>query len=232
MNNTLNIKRLARLIIYENKSSKFLLYIVAAMLIYTVICIFTRALNSTETTLYSSIIGESFVEILLCISPILCYYKLIIGKEKRTLYPTLPATNIEKYLSMFMNTLVIAPATIIILATVINHIGSLIYTAGHYTGNEIHLQPNYLLYVLVNWSWISCTTFLLLVFVLFRNLKGLALALAIPAADIALAAILIGTVDGEHISPTTMALFMNIISITNLIVLQALIYLMIKRIKA
>ena len=72
MNNTLDIKRLARLIIYENKSSKFLLYIVAAMLIYTVICIFTRALNSTETTLYS-IIAESCVEILLCISPILCY---------------------------------------------------------------------------------------------------------------------------------------------------------------
>ena len=231
MNNTLNIKRLARLIIYENKSSKFLLYIVAAMLIYTVICIFTRALNSTETTLYS-IIGESFVEILLCISPILCYYKLIIEKEKRTLYPTMPATNTEKYLSMFMNTLVIAPAIIIILATVINHIGSFIYTAGHYTGNEIHLQPNYLLYVLVNWSWISSITFLLLVFVLFRNLKGLAIALAIPAADLALAAILIGTVDGEHISPTTMALFMNIISIVNLIVFQALIYLMIKRIKA
>lgn len=232
MNNRLNIKRLARLIIYENKSSRFLLYIVAAMLIYTMVCIFTRAINSTTVTLHSSIIDPGFVEILLCISPIFCYYKLIIGKEKRTLYPTLPATNTEKYLSMFMNTLVIAPATIIILATLINHIGALIYTAGHYTGNEVDMQPNYLLHVLVNWSWISCITFLLLVFVQFRNWKGLAMAVAIPAADIALATILIATVDGEHISPTTMAMFMNIISITNLIVLQALIYLMIKRIKA
>lgn len=232
MNNTLNIKRLARLIIYENKSSKFLLYIVAAMLIYTMVCMFTRAINGTTVTLYSSIIGEGIVEILLCISPILCYYKLIIGKEKRTLYPTLPATNTEKYLSMFMNTLVIAPATIIILATVINHIGSLIYTAGHYTGNEIHIQPDYLLYVLVNWSWISSITFLLLVFVQFRNRKGLAMAVAIPAGDIALATILIATVDGELITPTTMAMFMNIISVVNLIVFQVLIYLMIKRIKA
>lgn len=230
MNNTLDIKRLARLIIYENKSSRFLLYIVAAMLIYTVICIFIRTFN--HTTLYSNIIGEGFIEILLCFSPILCYYKLIIGKEKRTLYPTLPATGTEKYLSMFMNTLVIAPATIIILAMVINHIGSLIYTADHYTCNETHIQPNYLLYVLVTWSWISCTMFMLLVFREFGNLKGIIIALAIPAADIALATILISTVDGEYISPTTMALFMNIISIVNLIVFQTLIYLMIKRIKA
>ena len=230
MNNTINIKRLARLIIYENKSSKFLLYIVAAILIYTVVCVFMRAF--IHTTLYSSIIGERFIEKLLCFSPILCYYKLMIGKEKRTLYPTLPASGTEKYLSMFMNTLVIAPATITILATVINHIGSLIYTADNYAGYEVHMQPNYLLYVLVTWSWISCTTFLLLVFTQFRNWKGIAIALAIPAADIALATILIGTVDGEFVSPTTMARFMNIISVANLFVFQALIYLMIKRIKA
>ncbi|MBQ8365544.1 MAG: hypothetical protein IJX41_06660 [Bacteroidaceae bacterium] len=230
MNNTLDIKRLARLIIYENKSSKFLLYIVAAILIYTIVCVFMRSFN--DIALYSSIIGERFMEKLLCFSPILCYYKLMIGKEKRTLYPTLPASSTEKYLSMFMNTLVIAPATIIVLATVINHIGSLIYTADNYAGNETDIQPYSLLYVLVTWSWISCTTFLLLVFTQFRNWKGIAIALAIPAADIALAAILIGTVDGEFVSPTTMARFMNIISVANLFVFQALIYLMIKRIKA
>lgn len=156
----------------------------------------------------------------------------MIGKEKRTLYPTLPASGTEKYLSMFMNTLVIAPATIIVLATVINHIGSLIYTADNYAGNETDIQPYSLLYVLVTWSWISCTTFLLLIFTQFRNWKGIAIALAIPAADIALAAILIGTVDSEFVSPTTMARFMNIISVANLFVFQALIYLMIKRIKA
>lgn len=230
MNNTLDIKRLARLIIYENKSSKFLLYIVAAILIYTIVCVFMRSFN--DIALYSSIIGERFMEKLLCFSPILCYYKLMIGKEKRTLYPTLPASSTEKYLSMFMNTLVIAPATIIVLATVINHIGSLIYTADNYAGNETDIQPYSLLYVLVTWSWISCTTFLLLVFTQFRNWKGIAIALAIPAADIALAAILIGTVDSEFVSPTTMARFMNIISVANLFVFQALIYLMIKRIKA
>ncbi len=230
MNNTLDIKRLARLIIYENKSSKFLLYIVAAILIYTVVCVFMRTFN--DIALYSSIIGEGFMEKLLCFSPILCYHKLMIGKEKRTLYPTLPASGTEKYLSMFMNTLVIAPATIIVLATVINHIGSLIYTADNYTGNETDIQSYSLLYVLVTWSWISCTTFLLLVFTQFRNWKGIAIALAIPAADIALTAILISTVDGEFVSPTTMARFMNIISVANLFVFQALIYLMIKRIKA
>lgn len=230
MNSTLNIKRLAQLIIYENKSSKFLLNIIAAILIYTVICMLMRFFNGS--TPYSNIIGEGLLEALLCFSPILCYYKLVSKKEKRTFYSTLPATSTEKYLSMLVNTLIIAPATIIIMAAIINHIGSFIYGASNYTGYEIEAQPNYLLYLLINWSWISSTTLLLLIFAQFRNWKGIAIALAIPIGDIALATILIGTVDGETISPTTMASFMNIISITNLVVIQALIYQIIKRIKA
>ena len=231
MNNTLNIKRLAKLIIYENKSSKYVVNITIALACLAAFILIIRLTENT-TAPRNNILNSGIIEALITISPITFYYKLM-TTGRRTLYPTLPASNTEKYLSMLVNTLVVGPVTIIIVAATMNSISSLFFPlpAGGTTGNITSLR-SFIFTVASYWSIISSYMYLFIIFTQSKIWKAIAVAVGIAVIEILFIALLIGNIEGEYVTPTSIVNIWLIVATTNLVLFQALIYHAVKRIKA
>ncbi len=233
MNNTLDIKRLAKLIVYENKSSRYVVNITIA-----IVCLaaFTLIIRLTENAIAPRnsilLISNGIIEAIITISPIIFYYKLMTTRH-RTLYPTLPASNMEKYLSMLVNTLIVAPVTIKIVATTINSIGNLFipFSADSITDNTISLR-GFLFTVVSYWSIISSSMYLLIIFTQSKVWKAIAVTIGIAVIEILFMGLLISNLEGEYVSPTSIVKIWFIFATANLVIFQTLIYHAIKRIKA
>lgn len=120
MNNTFNVKRLWRLFVYEHKSSCMLRNISLLILVYAAahtalfqLHLFDNISDSTKP------FGSTFTMILIIFSPLIFYYPLY-QKKNRLLYTMLPASNLEKWISMLINIFIVAPVLITVLCYVCN----------------------------------------------------------------------------------------------------------------
>ena len=114
MNTQFSLARFAKLFIYEHRSSNFLRYATLLIILY---CIVVNII--TKLTVSAAIDGESlfFPVIKTFIMGYLsaAFYYPLLKKEKRELYEMQPASNLEKYLSVLANTVVVVPAFFILL---------------------------------------------------------------------------------------------------------------------
>lgn len=109
-----SLARFIKLFIYEHRSSNFLCYVTLLIILYSIIVNIITAF-----TVYAAINGESLffpVKITLIMGYLsAAFYYPLLKKEKRELYEMLPASNLEKYLSVLVNTVVVVPAFYILL---------------------------------------------------------------------------------------------------------------------
>ena len=114
MNTQFSLARFAKLFIYEHRSSNFLRYATLLIILY---CIVVNII--TTLTVSAAIDGESlfFPVIKTFIMGYLsaAFYYPLLKKENRELYEMQPASNLEKYLSVLANTVVVVPAFFILL---------------------------------------------------------------------------------------------------------------------
>ena len=114
MNTQFSLARFAKLFIYEHRSSNFLRYATLLIILY---CIVVNII--TKLTVSAAIDGESLffpvkTTFIMGYLPAAFYYPLL-KKENRELYEMQPASNLEKYLSVLANTVVVVPAFFILL---------------------------------------------------------------------------------------------------------------------
>lgn len=123
MNNTFNIKRFLHLLAYEHRSSRFLRKMTIFATIYTLaytILYKLHLLDSLASVPNEEIpFGMFTITLLMCIAPIIFYHPLLKG-DKRLLHTMLPASNLEKYISMLANTIIIAPTIITCICDLCN----------------------------------------------------------------------------------------------------------------
>lgn len=122
MNNTFSIKRFLRLLAYENRSSHFLrnIAIFAAIFTPSYIILYKLGLlyfGQVRATPFADLI----IVLLIYLSPIIFYHPLL-KENKRLLHSMLPASNLEKYLSLLVNTSVIAPLIITGICSLCNKV--------------------------------------------------------------------------------------------------------------
>ena len=223
----INPKRLLRLFIYENKSSMYYAKIATCIIAYTV---YVLAIRSSSFFSYS-IFNECVITILIIVSPFL-FYSEILSKKSRALYVMLPASNIEKYLSMLLNTLVVAPLTVIAITTAINFILTDSYSHSDYLTTEMYYRDS-LYYTLFVLGITNIGTYLLIIYKTSPVLKSIVYTFIIGTAEYLFADFIttIFSADG-YVSPTKILYTLAIFGACNIAVLQILIYHSIKRIKA
>ena len=112
MNNIFNIKRFLHLLAYEHRSSRFLRNIIIFAAIYTPSYTILYKLNLLDSiSSQSNPFGMFTITLLMCIAPVIFYHPLLNG-NKSLLHTMLPASNLEKYIAMLINTFNVAPAII------------------------------------------------------------------------------------------------------------------------
>lgn len=158
MNTQFNLARFWRLFVYEHRSSSFLPYATMLIVLYSIAVWF---LNLYVVTIVVEAGGatpfpEKFV-ILAGYLSVAFYYPLL-RKEKRNLYTALPVSSLEKYISVAMNTLVVIPASFVVLSTIISLVAALIVFGGEIPGLEFRLPS--LLSLCIHASIISIVTYL------------------------------------------------------------------------
>ena len=136
MNTQFSLARFAKLFIYEHKSSNFLRYATLLIILY---CIVVNII--TKLTVSADIDGESLffpvkITFIMVYHSAAFYYPLL-KKEKRELYEMQPASNLEKYLSVLANTVVVVPAFFILL-NLVPLIGLYIKYGGEIPGLEFY----------------------------------------------------------------------------------------------
>ena len=137
MNTQFSLARFAKLFIYEHKSSNFLRYATLLIILYSIIV--------NIITTFTVIDGESLffpvkITFIMMYLSAAFYYPLL-KKEKRELYEMQPASNLEKYLSVLANTVVVVPAFFILLIILLNLvplIGLYIKYGGEIPGLEFY----------------------------------------------------------------------------------------------
>ena len=120
MSNVFNIKRFLHLLAYEQRSSCFLRNIIIFAAIFTPAYIILFKLNilffnRDRITPF----GDFIITLLVFFAPIIFYHPLL-KENKRLLHAMLPASNLEKYLSLLVNTLVFAPLIIVGICNLCN----------------------------------------------------------------------------------------------------------------
>lgn len=114
MNTEFSLARFAKLFIYEHRSSNFLCYTTLLIILYSIV------FNIISTfTVSAAIDGESLffpVKMTFIMGYLsAAFYYPLLKKEKRELYEMQPASNLEKYLSVLVNTVVVVPVFYILL---------------------------------------------------------------------------------------------------------------------
>lgn len=136
MNTQFSLARFAKLFIYEHRSSNFLRYATLLIILY---CIVVNII--TTLTVSAAIDGESLffpVKITFIMGYLsAAFYYPLLKKEKRELYEMQPASNLEKYLSVLANTVVVVPAFFILL-NLVPLIGLYIKYGGEIPGLEFY----------------------------------------------------------------------------------------------
>lgn len=152
METQFNLARFTRLFVYEHKSSNFLRNILIIAILYS---ISTILLNLFAVNIVAPFPMK--IAVLLGYISAVFYYPLL-KKEKRVLYKMLPASNLEKYLSVAINTLLVVPVTYVILSTVISLAFDAVRFQGEIPGLQFQLPS--LLSLLIQAETISIVTFL------------------------------------------------------------------------
>lgn len=136
MNTQFSLARFAKLFIYEHRSSNFLRYATLLIILY---CIVVNII--TTLTVSADIDGESLffpVKIIFIMGYLsAAFYYPLLKKENRELYEMQPASNLEKYLSVLANTVVVVPAFFILL-NLVPLIGLYIKFGGEIPGLEFY----------------------------------------------------------------------------------------------
>lgn len=158
MNTQFNLARFCRLFVYEHRSSSFLPYATMLIMFYSIAIWF---LNLYVVTIVVETGGATpFPEKFTILAGYLsvAFYYPLLRKEKRNLYTALPVSSLEKYISVAMNTLVVIPASFVILSTIISLVAALIVFGGEIPGLEFRLPS--LLSLCIHASIISIVTYL------------------------------------------------------------------------
>lgn len=135
MNTQFSLARFAKLFIYEHRSSNSLRYATLLIILYWIVVNII-----TKLTVSADIDGESlFFPVKTFIMGYLsaAFYYPLLKKEKRELYEMQPASNLEKYLSVLANTVVVVPAFFILL-NLVPLIGLYIKYGGEIPGLEFY----------------------------------------------------------------------------------------------
>ena len=158
MNTQFNLARFCRLFVYEHRSSSFLPYATMLIVFYSIavwvlnLFVVTIDVEAGGVTPFS----EKFVTLAGYLS--VAFYHPLLRKEKRNLYTALPVSSLEKYISVAINTLVVIPASFVILSTIISLVAALIVFGGEIPGLEFRLPS--LLSLCIHASIISIVTYL------------------------------------------------------------------------
>lgn len=135
MNTQFSLARFAKLFIYEHRSSNSLRYATLLIILYWIVVNII-----TKLTVSADIDGESlFFPVKTFIMGYLsaAFYYPLLKKENRELYEMQPASNLEKYLSVLANTVVVVPAFFILL-NLVPLIGLYIKFGGEIPGLEFY----------------------------------------------------------------------------------------------
>lgn len=135
MDTQFSLARFAKLFIYEHRSSNSLRYATLLIILYWIVVNII-----TKLTVSADIDGESlFFPVKTFIMGYLsaAFYYPLLKKEKRELYEMQPASNLEKYLSVLANTVVVVPAFFILL-NLVPLIGLYIKYGGETPGLEFY----------------------------------------------------------------------------------------------
>lgn len=136
MNTQFSLTRFAKFFIYEHRSSNFIRYATLLIILYSIVVNII-----TTLTVSAAIDGESLffpVKITFIMGYLsAAFYYPLLKKEKRELYEMQPASNLEKYLSVLANTVVVVPAFFILL-NFVRLIGLYIKYGGEIPGLEFY----------------------------------------------------------------------------------------------
>ena len=136
MNTQFSLTRFAKLFIYEHRSSNFLRYATLLIILYSIVVnIITRLTVSADIDGESLFFPVKITFIMGYLSA--AFYYPLLKKEKRELYEMQPASNLEKYLSVLANTVVVVPAFFILL-NLVRLIGLYIKFGGEIPGLEFY----------------------------------------------------------------------------------------------
>lgn len=228
MNKRLDIKRLGRLIIYDNRSCGYIHKVILVGVAILSIVLIMRAIHFITATDGSFMLRPIFggtntlVPIILGLSPFIVYGSMV-KKGKNILRVMLPASSLEKYLAMLANTFITAPIIITLTAMCINIIAtgfSFEYIRGVFAANGL------LNLIAIIWGYISMNTFFLLILNRYRVWIGVLVIIATFIVEFySIGALLDYTYDG-YIAPSYLPRVFNIIAIVNIFVFQILVYCM------
>ena len=136
MNTQFSLARFAKLFIYEHRSSNFLRYATLLIILYSIVVnIIMRLPVSVDIDGESLFFPVKITFIMGYLSA--AFYYPLLKKEKRELYEMQPASNLEKYLSVLANTVVVVPAFFILL-NLVPLIGLYIKFGGEIPGLEFY----------------------------------------------------------------------------------------------
>ncbi len=234
MNNTINIKRLARLIIYENKSNGYIYNIAAVSIALLIIVFGYRAIfvatGIDETFRLLPIFGnnDKTVQLILILSPFI-FYGTLPRKHRRATYLLLPASDAEKYLSMLVNTFVIVPFTITFAKICLDSIAagfSATYIASLTETTEL------LNSIMLIWGGISIIMFFIIMLCRYKAWIAIALVVAIAIIETKCIDMIFKTTSQGYLTPSSVSETYLLASIINIVLFQILIYYNIGRIEA
>lgn len=232
MNNTINIKRLARLIIYENRSNEYIYNIatVAFALLIMVFGFHAAFIAIGEPLSMGVLFGNDneTVQLILMLSPFI-FYGTLPRKQRKEMYLLLPASNTEKYIAMLVNTFIIVPLMITLAIICVNYI-----TTG-FSATYIASLPEtteLLNRILFTWAGISFATFFIIMLCRYKAWIAIALMVAIAIIETKCIAMIFETTSQGYLTPSSLAETYLLASIINILLFQILIYYNIGRIKA
>ena len=136
MNTQFSLARFAKLFIYEHRSSNFLRYATLLIILYSIVVNIITTLTVSATIDGESLfftVKKTFIMGYLSAA----FYYPLLKKENRELYEMQPASNLEKYLSVLANTVVVVPAFFILL-NLVPLIGLYIKYGGEIPGLEFY----------------------------------------------------------------------------------------------
>lgn len=234
MNNTINIKRLARLIIYENRSNGYIYNIAAVGIALLIIVFGYRAIfvatGIDETFRLLPIFGnnDETIQLILILSPFI-FYGTLPRKHRRATYLLLPASDAEKYLSILVNTFVIVPLTITLAKICLDSIAagfSATYIASLTETTEL------LNSIMLIWGGISIIMFFIIMLCRYKAWIAIALVIAIAIIETKCIDMIFKTTSQGYLTPGSVSETYLLASIINIVLFQILIYYNIGRIEA
>lgn len=232
MNNTINIKRLARLIIYENRSNEYIYNIAVVSFALLIMVYGFRAafIAIGEPLGMGPLFGNDneTVQLILMLSPFI-FYGTLPRKQKKEMYLLLPASNAEKYIAMLVNTFIIVPLMITLAIICVNYI-----TTGFSATYIANLTETtgLLNRILFTWAGISVATFFIIMLCRYKAWIAIALMVAIAIIETKCIAMIFETTSQGYLTPSSLAETYLLASIINILLFQILVYYNIGKIKA